>query len=52
MWVETIILGTLMFSRVRYFSFKTFPAGEKVPIAWIFALVLAIVQSAPFQMRM
>jgi CDP-diacylglycerol--serine O-phosphatidyltransferase len=32
-----------MFSRVRYFSFKTFPRGEKVPLAWIFLVVLAFV---------
>jgi CDP-diacylglycerol--serine O-phosphatidyltransferase len=43
MWLETVALGILMFSRVRYFSFKSFPRGEKVPIAWIFLLVLAIV---------
>jgi len=43
MWVETVVLGLLMFSRVRYFSFKTFPRGEKVPLAWLFLLVLAIV---------
>ena len=42
-WMETVVLGVLMFSRVRYFSFKTFPRGEKVPLAWIFLLVLAIV---------
>lgn len=43
MWPLTVALGVLMFSRVRYFSFKTFPRGEKVPLAWIFLLVLAIV---------
>ena len=39
----TIVLGILMFSRVRYFSFKTWPRAEKVPSAWIFMLVLLIV---------
>jgi CDP-diacylglycerol--serine O-phosphatidyltransferase len=43
MWLETVALGVLMFSRVRYFSFKTFPRGEKVPLAWIFLVVLAFV---------
>jgi CDP-diacylglycerol--serine O-phosphatidyltransferase len=43
MWLETVALGVLMFSRVRYFSFKTFPRGVKVPLAWIFLGVLAFV---------
>jgi len=41
-WLMTIVLGVLMFSKVRYYSFKTFPLGEKVPLVWIFLLVLAI----------
>ena len=39
----TIILGVLMFSRVRYFSFKTWPDRERVPIAWLFLIVLILV---------
>lgn len=42
-WLMTVALGILMFSKVRYYSFKNFPPGEKVPLAWIFALVLGIV---------
>lgn len=39
---ETVLLGVLMFSRIRYFSFKAWPRAEKVPSAWIFMLVLLI----------
>jgi len=39
----TVLLGMLMFSQVRYFSFKTWPGKERVPIGWIFMLVLLIV---------
>ncbi len=41
-WVLTVSLGVLMFSKVRYYSFKTFPLAEKVPLVWIFLLVLVI----------
>ncbi|NIP19330.1 MAG: CDP-diacylglycerol--serine O-phosphatidyltransferase [Xanthomonadales bacterium] len=41
--LETIALGLLMFSRVRYYSFKNWPRGERVPIAWLFVLVLIFV---------
>lgn len=40
---ETIVLGILMFSRIRYFSFKAGPSGDKVPAVWIFVAVLVIV---------
>ena len=40
---ETIVLGLLMFSNVRYFSFKTGPRGDKVPAYWIFFAILIIV---------
>jgi CDP-diacylglycerol--serine O-phosphatidyltransferase len=40
---EIIVLGILMFSRVRYYSFKTGPSGDKVPALWIFLAVLIIV---------
>ncbi|MBT8062579.1 MAG: hypothetical protein KJO85_07830 [Gammaproteobacteria bacterium] len=39
----TIMLGLLMFSRVRYFSFKSWSLAERVPVAWIFAAVLILV---------
>jgi CDP-diacylglycerol--serine O-phosphatidyltransferase len=42
-FLETIVLGMLMFSRVRYYSFKSGPSGDKVPAAWVLAAVLIIV---------
>ncbi|MDX1459836.1 MAG: CDP-diacylglycerol--serine O-phosphatidyltransferase [Xanthomonadales bacterium] len=39
----TILLGLLMFSRVRYFSFKAWPRNERVPSAWIFIFALLLV---------
>lgn len=39
----TVLLGMLMFSQIRYISFKTWPRRERVPIAWIFILVLLLV---------
>lgn len=43
MLVGTVLLGTLMVSRIRYFSFKAWPAGDRVPIAWIFTLLVVVV---------
>lgn len=43
MLVLTIFLGTLMVSRVRYFSFKGGESRERVPIAWIFVLLVIVV---------
>lgn len=40
---ETVVLGILMFSNVRYFSFKAAPDGEKVPAAWLLLALLVIV---------
>ena len=42
-WLETVILGLLMFSRVRYFSFKTWPTGDRIPIGFLFLVVLVFV---------
>jgi CDP-diacylglycerol--serine O-phosphatidyltransferase len=42
----TVGLGLLMFSRVRYFSFKTWPRGDRIPIYFLFLLVLVIVALA------
>jgi len=44
-WIffETVALGVLMFSRVRYYSFKAAPNGDKVPATWLFLAVLIIV---------
>ncbi|MFN2332994.1 MAG: CDP-diacylglycerol--serine O-phosphatidyltransferase [Wenzhouxiangellaceae bacterium] len=45
MLVLTVLLGALMVSRLRYFSFKSGGGGgrERVPIAWIFVLLVVIV---------
>lgn len=42
-WFETIFLGLLMFSRVRYFSGKTWPSGDRIPMYVLFLLVLMLV---------
>jgi CDP-diacylglycerol--serine O-phosphatidyltransferase len=46
MWAETVLLGLLMFSRVRYFSFKTWPMGDRIPIGFVFLLILLFVLMA------
>lgn len=45
MLVLTVMLGAMMVSRLRYFSFKGGSARERerVPIAWIFVLLVVIV---------
>ncbi len=43
MLVLTVLLGTLMVSRVRYFSFKAWPVSDRVPFAWIFVLLVVLV---------
>jgi len=43
MWLETVFLGLLMFSRVRYFSFKTWPRGDRIPIGFLILVVLVFV---------
>ncbi|MGD8385205.1 MAG: CDP-diacylglycerol--serine O-phosphatidyltransferase [Lysobacterales bacterium] len=40
---ETVVLGILMFSRVRYLSFKVGPSGDRVPLRWVLLAVLIIV---------
>jgi len=42
-WIETIVLGLLMFSRVRYFSGKTWPMGDKIPLYALLLIVLIFV---------
>jgi CDP-diacylglycerol--serine O-phosphatidyltransferase len=44
--ILTIAAALLMVSRVRYFSFKTLPVGERVPFVWIILAVLIIVALA------
>lgn len=43
MLVLTIVLGSLMVSRIRYFSFKSPEPRGRVPIAWIFVLLVIVV---------
>lgn len=43
LWIETVFVGLLMFSRVRYVSGKGWPRGDRIPAAWMFAIVLIIV---------
>lgn len=42
-WFETVILGLLMFSRVRYFSGKSWPRGDRIPAGFLFLVVLVFV---------
>jgi CDP-diacylglycerol--serine O-phosphatidyltransferase len=42
-WLETVVLGLLMFSRVRYLSGKGWPRGDRIPAGWMIAIVLFIV---------
>ena len=42
-WVETVVLGLLMFSRIRYFSGKTWPKGDRVSTGFLFLVVLVFV---------
>lgn len=39
-WFATVGLGLLMFSRVRYFSGKAWPSGDRIPVYVLFLLVL------------
>lgn len=43
MWFVTVILGLLMFSRVRYFSGKSWPIGDRIPTGFLFLVVLVFV---------
>jgi CDP-diacylglycerol--serine O-phosphatidyltransferase len=43
MLLVTVSLGLLMFSRVRYFSGKTWPRGDRIPIGFLFLMVLILV---------
>jgi CDP-diacylglycerol--serine O-phosphatidyltransferase len=42
-WLETVLLGLLMFSRFRYFSFKSWPMGDRIPVGFLFLVVLVFV---------
>ena len=39
----TVSLGLLMFSRVRYFSGKTWPRGDRIPVGYLGLLMLLLV---------
>ncbi|HWG10327.1 MAG TPA: CDP-diacylglycerol--serine O-phosphatidyltransferase [Rhodanobacteraceae bacterium] len=41
--ILAIVAGLLMVSRVRYFSFKAWPRGDRVPFGWIVLAVLIVV---------
>ena len=41
--ILAVIAGLLMVSRVRYFSFKTLPVGDRVPFVWIILAVIIII---------
>jgi CDP-diacylglycerol--serine O-phosphatidyltransferase len=43
LWFETVALGLLMFSRVRYFSGKSWPTGDRIPTGFLFLVVLVFV---------
>lgn len=43
LWFETVVLGLLMFSRVRYFSGKAWPTGDRIPTGFLFLVVLVFV---------
>lgn len=43
MLILTVALGTLMVSRVRYYSFKSWAVSDRVPFASIFLLLVVIV---------
>lgn len=43
MFAVTVVLGLLMFSRVRYFSGKSWPTGDRIPMGFLFLLVLVLV---------
>ncbi len=43
MFAVTVVLGLLMFSRVRYFSGKSWPSGDRIPMGFLFLLVLVLV---------
>ena len=46
LWFETVVLGLLMFSRIRYYSFKKWPKGDRIPTSFLFLVVLIIVLTA------
>jgi CDP-diacylglycerol--serine O-phosphatidyltransferase len=45
-WFETVVLGLLMFSRIRYFSGKSWPKGDRIPTGFLFLVVLVFVMLA------
>ncbi len=45
-WFETVVLGLLMFSRIRYFSGKSWPKGDRIHTGFLFLVVLVFVMLA------
>ncbi len=43
---ETVVLGLLMFSRIRYFNGKSWPKGDRIPTGFLFLVVLVFVMLA------
>jgi CDP-diacylglycerol--serine O-phosphatidyltransferase len=41
--VMAVVVGLLMVSRFRYYSFKSLPMGDRVPFLWIIIGVLILV---------
>jgi CDP-diacylglycerol--serine O-phosphatidyltransferase len=50
-WLETVALGLLMFSRVRYFSGKSWPIGDRIPIGFLFLVGLKYLPLLPTEAR-
>ena len=44
--ILAVAAGLLMVSRVRYFSFKSWPLSDRVPFVWIFLAVLILIALA------
>ena len=44
--ILAVVAGLLMVSRVRYYSFKTWPISDRVPFVWIILAVIIIVALA------
>ena len=46
-WFETVVLGLLMFSRIRYFSGKSWPKGDRIPTVHRHFLEFALCSEEP-----
>jgi CDP-diacylglycerol--serine O-phosphatidyltransferase len=41
--IIAVVVGLLMVSRFRYYSFKSLPMGDRVPFLWVLVGVLVLV---------